>query len=243
VTKLIIVGCSWACGEWINDRENTLSLSHPGLSEYLSDKYSVINLSRQGASNWQSVFSLRNYLEYQVDPQESTQIFVVQTDASRSAVGDKFDVDYESILQKIDRLKDYYRIFLEIFYIKLHNLAEQYGVKIHMIGGLTDLDLETMLLYNNLQPCCESWIKLLDHTHQLSTIPLVLDSKFLVNAKKNNKINLVEDIINHSDQKFLRAQQLMETEYFGPAFGDFHPSRKGHEVLANYIKNYLKDMS
>jgi len=241
--KLILVGCSWGCGEWKNDSKTTLTINHPGLSEYLSKDYTVVNLSKGGASNWQTCFSLRNYLEYRVDKQEPVNIFVLQTDASRTTVSNKFDVDYESIIEKSNSLKDYYKTLLEIFYIKLHNLAEQYRVKIHMIGGLNDLDLELMSLYNNLLPCCESWIKLLDHTHQPSEIPLVLESKFFVEAKKHNNTNLVEDIINYSDQKFVRAQQLMETEYFGSAFGDFHPSRKGHEVLASYIKNYLKDMS
>jgi len=241
--KLIIVGCSWGCGEWRNGTENTLELNHPGITEYLSKDYTVVNLSKSGASNWQTTFSLRNYLEHRVDRQESVKIFVIQTDASRSITSDKFNVDYESILEKSSGIKDYYKTLLEIFYIKLHNLAEQYEIKIHMIGGLTDLDFESMSLYNNLVPCCESWIKLLDPTHQPSQIPLILDPKLLVRAKKHNKINLVEDIITCSDQSFLRAQQLMETDYFGPAFGDFHPSRKGHNVLASYIKNYLKDVS
>jgi hypothetical protein len=241
--KLIIVGCSWGCGEWTYSPEKTLALNHPGLNEYLSTDYTVVNLSECGASNWQTCFSLRNYLEYRVDRQEPVKIFVIQTDASRAKVSDKFDVDYESMLQKSTGLEDYYKTLLEIFYIKLHNLAEQYGVKIHMIGGLTDLDLESMSLYNNLVPCCESWIKLLEPTHQPSQIPLVLDSKLFVQAKKHNNINLVEDVINCSDQSFVRAQQLMETDYFGPGFGDYHPSRKAHEVLSNYIKNYLKDLS
>jgi hypothetical protein len=241
--KLIIVGCSWGCGEWAHSPENTLVPNHPGLNEYLSTDYTVVNLSEGGASNWQTCFALRNYLAHRVNRQELVKIFVLQTDASRSKVSDKFNVDYESILQKSSGLEDYYKTLLEIFYIKLHNLAKEYGVKIHMIGGLTDLDLESMSLYSNLVPCCESWIKLLEPTHCPSQVPLILDSKLFVQSKKHNNINLVEDVIARSDQTFVRAQRLMETDYFGPAFGDFHPSRKAHEVLSNYIKNYLKDLS
>ena len=240
--KLVIVGCSWGCGEWSNSKGNSLSVSHPGLTEYLSQDNPVTNLSRSGASNWQSCFSLRNYLEYHVDSQNQPTIFVLQTDAARSAVSNKYDIDYKSVILTSTGLKDYYTTLTEIFYIKLNELANQFGVKIHMIGGLTDLDLEVMSLYTNLIPCCVSWIKLLDHTHIPSVIPMIQGTDHFVLAKKHNRLDLVEDIMNHSDQTFLQAQGLMETEYFGPAFGDFHPSRNGHKVLADYIKHYLKEL-
>ena len=249
MSKLILIGCSWGCGEWINNHDQTLSISHPGMTDYLSQDHSVTNLSRAASSNWQSVFALRNYLQYCANPEysadstEPIEIFVLQTDAARTNVSEKYDVDYESILLKSHGLKNYYQILIEIFYIKLHNLAQQYNIKINMIGGLTDLELEIMSLYINLQPCCASWIKLLDPRHEPSVVPLILDPRLLKLAKSHNKMDLFEDIINHSDEKFLQAQQLMETEFFGPAHGDFHPSRKGHKVMADYIDQYLKDQA
>lgn len=239
--RLLIIGDSWGCGEWAICSENNIKVVHPGLTEYLSSKYLVTNLSRSGASNWQTAFSLNNYLAFRVDRETIPIVFVIQSDASRPLMSDKFDVDFDVDLVQCTTLLEFYKIALEKFYIKLNYIAINYGIKIHMIGGLTDLDLELLSLYNNLIPCCESWIKLLDAKHTISQIPLMLDSRLLTRAKRLNKLNLVNEIIDYSDQHFLSAQKLMETEFFGPAYGDFHPNRKSHEILTNHITTYLEN--
>ncbi len=237
--KLVIIGCSWGCGEFTNQGKE-LVINHAGLSEYLASKYSVTNLSRPGASNWQSCFSFKNYFAHRVDPDQQATCLVMQTDPFRSVASDKFDVDIDSLLSNSNSLREFYQQTLEIFYIKLNNMAEYYQTKIYMIGGLSDLDLDVLKLYPNLESLCPSWIHLMDPAHSPSPIPLILNPKLLETAKKYSKINIMDEVISASDENFLRAQKLMETDFFGPVFGDFHPSRKGHRVLADYILNYFE---
>jgi hypothetical protein len=239
IKKLVLVGCSWGCGEM---NSTCTGVTHPGLGQYLSDSYDVVNLSRIGSSNWQNCFALRNYLNY-VKNFDEYCIVVLQTDAYRRQACEKYLVDYNQLFENSHDLKHFYEQSLEIFYIKLNNLAEEFQTKIYLAGGLTDLALDIISMYTNLVPMCESWIKLMDPSHQPSIIPLIVSPELFKNAKQHNRLDLLEQISNHSDLNFLKAQKLMETEWFGPTFGDFHPSRKGHELLANYIKEFLKKES
>jgi hypothetical protein len=241
MAKIVIVGCSWGCGERGHDGVQP-TLNHIGLEQYLSVDHSVINLSRPGASNWQIAYALRNYLFYKQNSNEELVIMILQTDAARRQCCDKFDVDHDAIMQQSKSLQEYYQRLLEIFYIKLNGIAEQFKVTIHMVGGLTDLDLETLSLYENLESCCQSWLKLLDTNHVADAMPLIFLPGMLEEAKKLDKLDLFEEIIFHSDKNFLQAQKMMETDFFGPVHGDFHPSRKGHEIMANYFKKYLQSL-
>jgi hypothetical protein len=245
VRKLLLVGDSWSCGEWepAPDHPANITLGHPGMTEYLSSDYSIVNLSKGGASNWQICYALANYLKFGQWDTDPPTIFVFQSDAWRPAMSGKFDVDTDLMMQKSDSLLNFYTRMLEIFYIKLNLFAEEYQVKLHLIGGLSDLDLEILSLYNNLIPCCESWAGLLNHQHVTSQIPLTFDSRIFDQAKKNNRTDLMDEIVSVSDRNFVEAQKLLESDYFGPAFGDYHPNRLGHKIMADYIKNYLKDIS
>lgn len=237
--KLILAGCSWGCGEWIVDKNNEYELCHPGLSEYLQTDFDVVNISRIGASNWQICYAIRNYLTY-VQTYEQFKIIVIQTDAYRPHSSEKFQVDYSDLFNESSDLKNFYERSLEIFYIKLDSLAQQFNTKIYLVGGLNDLASNILPLYTNLVPICQSWTYLIDHSYTPDIVPLILNYRLYKDAKHHMRADLMEQISTYSDQNFLKAQQLMETDWFGPSYGDFHPSRKGHELLANYIKDYFK---
>jgi hypothetical protein len=53
-------------------------------------------------------------------------------------------------------------------------------------------------------------------------------------------MDLCEEIINISDSNFKELQARLECKYIGVEFGDYHPNRMGHEILANYIKDYFR---
>jgi hypothetical protein len=236
--KLILAGCSWGCGEWTSDQNKTLRINHPGVSEYLSPHYDVVNLSQSAASNWQMCFALRNYLTY-VKTYQQFKIVVIQTDAYRHQVSEKYHVDHDQIYQLSTDLQNLYERNLEIFYIKLDSLAQEFKTKIYLVGGLNDLALNIVSLYTNLVPMCESWIGLMDSSHQTNCVPLILNPDLFRDAKQRGRLDIMEQVASASDTNFLKAKQLMETDWFGPSFGDFHPSRKAHALLANYIKEYF----
>jgi hypothetical protein len=79
----------------------------------------------------------------------------------------------------------------------------------------------------------------MDSSHQTNCAPLILNPDLFRDAKQRGRLDIMEQVASASDTNFLKAQQLMETDWFGPSFGDFHPSRKAHALLANYIKEYF----
>ena len=236
--KLILVGCSWGCGEWLVDNNQILHVNHPGLSQYLATDFDVVNLSRGSASNWQLCFSLRNYLTY-VKTFDQFKIVLIQTDAYRNTGSEHYHVDHDLLFKESTDLKNFYERNLEIFYIKLDSLAKEFQTSIYLVGGLNDLATDILSLYNNLVPMCESWTGLMHASYQPSVVPLILDADLYTDAKRHNRLDLMEQIAYYSDTNFLQAQELMETDWFGPSFGDFHPSRKGHELLANHIQQFF----
>lgn len=247
MTTLIILGDSWACGEWHENKKNQFTVAHHGLNQYLVSHFDLINLSRGGASNWQTYLSLSNYLEVNFPMLEKNDyqrrseynVVIIQSDPGRAIDADKCNVYYDKIIKECQSLRDLYTQLTEIFYAKCQDLAEKFSVNIHMCGGLSDLDSEIMCLYKNLLPLCPSWIKLLDTQHQPDIIPLRMLPELFVAAKHHARVDICKEIIEHSDQKFPVLQHMLKSNYFGPDPGDNHPSRQGHEVLSNFIKSTL----
>jgi len=244
--KLIIFGSSWSAGEWaIDDSIGTeLKLIHPGMSEYLSDTFKVVNFSKGSSSLWKIIYSIHNYCEMSYVDIENTvnpaKIIVFQNDPFMSALSEKFNVDYQRIFSECTDLKNLYQTLTEIFYIKLSELQQKYKIDIYLCGGASDIDINLLALYPNLKLLCESWIKLLDDSHIPSVIPLQWSRDSLPITRKYGRLDLCEQIIDASDNNFASLQKLLESKYIGPVFGDYHPNRLGHEVMANYIKNFFK---
>lgn len=244
MTTVVLIGDSWGCGEWHHPGDNQIEISHPGLNEYLARDFRLVNLSRPGASNWQTCFALFNYLEHKLPMLDDRfHIVLIQTDPARDKLSDRFDVDYGKIIKECQSLRDLYVQLTELFYIKCHNFARQFGVQLHMCGGLSDLDLETISLYNTIDATCPSWVKLMDQQHEPDVIPLRMSPELFVMAKQHGRLDICEQIIEHSDQKFLKLQSMLESKYFGPGLGDYHPSRLGHELFSNFLKSTLENLS
>lgn len=237
---LILIGCSWFCGEWIKDREDSIRLGHPGMTEYLNSDYHVVNLSRGGSSNWQSLYALHNYLSRNRDRLKNFTVIIGQTDPMRAAGGKRYNVDYCQMAAKAHSFVQMCQSLAEIFYIKLAAIADQHQFRPQLVGGLSDVDVDIAGLYNaSIDVLIPSWIQLLDPVHELSVCPLAVASQDWEAMYSYGQMNLVQEMIDLSDSNFLRAQTLMETDWFGPAFGDFHPSRQAHQRMAQEITQRL----
>jgi len=238
--KLLITGCSWACGEWDNAQETKeLIVSHPGITNYLSENFVVTNIAKPGGSNWTSCYAIENYLRHVISPKDKLEIIVFQTDPLRTALAEVFDVGYTKLINDAADLRGLHQTLVEIFYIKLNFIAESHNCNIHVVGGLTDLDLEILSLYPRLVALCPSWIKLLNNQHTPSAIPLIFNHRSVELCKKQNRLDLCDELFSASESNFFEAEQLMESDMFGPAYGDFHPSRKGHKIIAEYITQFF----
>lgn len=239
---LIIVGDSWSSGEWIRTGEpGQIQLSHPGISEYLSNNYKVINLSRPGNSLWQIQCTLANYLEthFEMLKDQDFKVLVFQTDAYRPAMHQAVDVDLNRVYNNADNLKVFYENLIEIFYIKCNDIGRRYGIDINLSAGLSDLNINLLNGLDHIKPVCNSWIKLLHDKHIPSIIPLQMKSEFFEESKKRARLDLCDQILDHSNQQFLFLQELLESDLFGPSLGDFHPNRTAHKILADYILGSL----
>lgn len=242
IKKIVLVGDSWGCGEWDNTAFS--APSHPGLTEYLSDQYVVKNLSRSGNSLWQICYTLESFLDRIGDDKETAYI-IIQTDAMRTQNCQDFDINYNESCQHADSLSIVYQILLEKFYYKLQNIGDRYDITIHLIGGLCDVFIEGLCNTSRINVLCASWIGLIDQaigtdctSLNNNIVPVNLRPDIFSKLKKL-KLSLVDEAIDHIDATFFFNQRLIESEYFGPIHGDFHPSRKGHLLLANHIKSTL----
>ena len=245
IGKIVLVGCSWGCGEWSYDQNSDHYVSHPGLSEYLSVDHNVLNLSRGGNSNWQICYTLENYLNVKGDDKNTTYI-VVQTDPMRGGNSENFNVNYKQHANKADSLLILYQSLLEEFYHKLQYIGNMYNINIQLIGGISDVFIEGLDNITRVNVLCPSWINLIAQTidsnfkSSNNIIPIDMRSEMLTRLRNYKKQNMLNEAMNHIDAKFLFRQQLIESEYFGPIHGDFHPNRVGHLLLYNYIKTKLK---
>ena len=238
---LVLIGDSCACGEWALNSSNQIDLSQPGITEYLQPTR-VVNLSRSGNSLWQILYTLHNYLSQKNSRlNDDFNVILFQTDSTRKNLCSELQVDLESVYRDCLDLTNLYSMLNEIFYIKCNQIGDRFNRKIYLSGGLTDLDLDLLSGFDNIIPICPSWIHLLDPTHKLSVLPLQVDSSSLTTAKNYNRWDLCEQISDHSDNCFLELQKKLESEYFGPTYGDYHPSRLGHKILADYINLYFEN--
>ena len=241
--KLVLVGDSWCQGVWSLHKDNELVISHPGMSELLSKKnYNVVNLGRGGSSLWQILYSISSYLRTPQLSGDNLKFIVFQADPAIDQQSSTFSVDFKKLFHDSSDINDFYFRALDIFYIKLNQIAEQYNIKIYLVGAVSDLNLELLTKINNfpnLIIMCESWIKLLDPQHTVSMIPLHIESTFLENAIKYQREDFCDKIVSISDTNFIKLQIQLETEYFGDVLGDYHPNLKGHTVMAEYIDNFL----
>ena len=124
----------------------------------------------------------------------------------------------------------------------ISELSAMYNVPIYIVGALSDVDKELFSLYNSVNNViCSSWIKLLYNEHTPSLIPCGIDSTYIDVASLANRKDLGMEMIDHSDSVFTHFSNMLELDTFGPTFGDFHPSREGHKIIANTINNFFEE--
>jgi len=236
--KLVLIGDSWGCGEWKHVGNGSIELNHPGMQEYLP--YNTVNISVGGASNWDILYSMFNYMNQSHHLDQTYSVIVFQTDLMRTSFAEKFDVDIDEQVQKASSIEQLYTNLAEIFYIKISNFSKQFNVPVYIVGGLSDVDANAFSLYNNKENIiCNSWISLLYKDHVPSVIPLSLESRMLTMFKKLGRTDLCEQLLDINDKNFIEFNKILRLETMGPSFGDFHPSRLGHQILAEHIINFI----
>ena len=221
MVDLLIVGDSWAMGEWDWDNENRYACTHKGLEQYFLDAgCSVQNKSIGGASNSQSILTLQL-----LDLNQYKSILWFQTDPLRDITDSQlFLKEYNSFQKVIEHQKE----LLNKTYLNLNSLE----IEILCIGGCSKLELDLIKYYPNLTPIIPSVMEFLipDFKH-----PEIWFSGWFQDIDRQFSI----DCIN----KFLYNKQLQDQ--LGWLYRDLfwpdgrHPNRWGHKKIFEYLNANL----
>jgi hypothetical protein len=237
-SKVYIFGDSWGVGEWCNHQ-----ISHKGLEFFFNNiGYEVFNFSKPSGSNSDSVNRLSK-IANNISPFD--YIFFITTDASR-------DIHYKnknqltSIVIKNSSLPSLIDNLLEATYNNLNNICSKNNLKIHMIGGLNNLDLSVIAKYKNLAATIPSWVDLLVG-HFLEYKEISNGNKFRILSNPNFIIDNID--LGKLDSKF--AAQLIEDFYLYQEKNSIvfreeifypdgvHPNSTGHKILFELLVKKL----
>jgi len=242
--KLVIVGDSWGCGSW-STPEKFLLKGDDYLTTCFTKHYSEVRNNSTGAiSNLNIIANLQDELYYD---NTYDRILVMQTDPARDFMhfNDTCSIGLHSFFKDEWNYKQILDFHIDCFYFKLQNIATRYNKKINLIGGFSDVDLDRVKKYPDINVVCVSWTKLLcpEHVPSLysssSQVWEALNCGYLKAITPDNAYIL--KCINDRDRIMAKyANNLfgrLETE---PVWKlDVHPSRKGIEILVNNIHNKL----
>ena len=242
--NLVISGCSWSCGEWaLSDDDNTLFLKEDWFSKLLTHSFNVFNVSKGGGSNWESIFSLSNFIYFN---EKEYKILLFQTDPFRMTLSDRFQVsvdDIKCIVMESENLEAIYQSITEIFYYKVDAISNKIGMPINLVGGLCDVNQSLCEKFSGINVLCESWKKLMDEQYVISHIPTQIDSEMFKFAMESHRFDICDEIETHNLHNFSMYNNLLNNKYIGPVFGDFHPNQDGFSIMSDFIinnKNALK---
>jgi hypothetical protein len=231
----IIVGDSWAVGEWGFDGTSGshYNIVGPSFGSYTSKWYNVINLGRGGNSNRDSLITLESFLN-QFTPLDKDSFYFIVTDPLR-------DLDYKSFLLSIQTTL--YQSIMELV-IKdlttLDKIAKQHNIVVNLIGGLCDLTDLDVAVFTNLKSLIPSWIQI----HHAEHVSSVINEEYWAELGKNVKqyrSDLLEEWINLSDVVEKQYQLTEKSQYFRKEIltietDGCHPNRHSHIIVGKIIR-------
>jgi len=234
MARILICGDSWGCGEWNVECTEVL---HPGLEQYLRDAgHLVDNISKGGCSNLDSVARMQLWFERfgRVDI-----VFVFQTEYSR-------DFKHHSTENwNVNSVNDLSSQWVENFYFRLSDLAQQYQCKINILGGASDtMWFDTMWFdamdndYHGCNIACQSLTNLLVNNDSRIKDPVFswyCNSTESLLDRLKKQLNNTDELFAVINQGFERESLLKENpNWFYP--DGKHPNRHGHQKLYNFLK-------
>jgi hypothetical protein len=227
MANILICGDSWGCGEW---NVTCTEVNHTGLEQYLVDSgHTVYNISKGGCSNLDSVNRIKSWLERN---SKVDSIFVFQTEYTRDA---KHHADWQII-----SLEDLAGQWIENFYARLSEIAQEHNCNIYIIGGASDTAyFENMSQdYPGCHIVCQSLTNLIINDNSSVSDPVFswygkATHPLLELVKK--KLNSPEELLKAINLGFERESELRENpQWFFP--DGIHPNRQAHRKLYNFLK-------
>lgn len=222
MTKILICGDSWGCGEWAA----TGGVTHKGLETYFLDLgFCVDNISLGGQTNEETLEKLIN-----ADLSKYDYIFLWVTDTVRSITSkysepEKFWTPGLSIETIYERNKSY----LKKFYAGLGTL----DAKIYLLGGVQKVNKKMVKRYKNIEILIPSCIEFLTKDENIAVPDIVFNGG-------SNGINtrIPRDTIDWTINQIDIWNSIGDTKFFST--DGKHPDRHGHWEIFKYIIEKLK---
>ena len=217
--KILIGGDSWGNGEWPQET------NHRGIWQYFEeDGHEVMIKSIPGESNKNTISHMCDFIN---ENYNHDFIFWFQSDPLRDLR--PYD-EFGTTINGYNDLLKQSEIILDKNYPELNNRTTS---KIYCIGGCSKLNLELISKYNNLIPLIESATEFIikDYQH-----PKLWHSDWL-NVVDRFDLETIDLLLIDKRKQDSLSQIEKYREYFWP--DGYHPNRKGHKVLYDFILNSL----
>jgi hypothetical protein len=229
---IIIVGDSWACGEWQDGK-----ITHQGLERYLlEDGYEVINYGKAGGSNSLSYLSLLEAMAQNHIDKSNTKVCFFWTDWHRDLYRQFDIIDLGGIVKSdVERIlipKTYDEETLHRVFYRLFEKLEIVGLPIGLIGGCSDT-IQIGKAHSNLYTVCQSLTNLClndvdtldDPTFSIFTQPEFFAKKFISSQ------NFINDMEKANSR---RLAWTHNPDWFWPDGN--HANRHAHRKLYDLLK-------
>lgn len=239
---ILIVGDSWACGEWSGQGDHRSCVSHGGLGQYLREQgHAVINLAKGGGSNLESASRIDDFLAQEngfVD--QVSAVIVFQTEWIRDAVNLWNLSEFQQVNYDYQQLKDR---LISRFYYRLSNTATHCQRPVYVIGGCSDtIWLECFEQeYPGVQIACQSWTNLMINKNHRVDPPVFArfgaeTLSLIEHAKNTLSTDNMKHLLNDLDLAQQRNNQWQQLYQQGLLCNDrTHPNRQAHKILFDHI--------
>lgn len=236
---IVVTGASYSLGEIDVESRQIL---HPGLLGYIRE-YGIpaVNIGGMGLSNFHIAKQLEKFLFFNQSVLDITAVIIFQTDW----IWD-FRNDCEPVNNGYTKILNWH---LDSFYDSLNYIAQQYNVKMFLIGGSVDvkLDNEFQTRWPDITVVCQSLINLLLNNNPYTSSPVYgmisytrwfnLDITDSINTiRKNSPREEITQMLKDLDLATERLALIdKHPELFYP--DGTHPNRLGHFQLFEHLKN------
>lgn len=218
---IVIAGDSWGAGEWIN-----LEITHSGLAQYfVDDGFNVVNLSQPGNGPFCLLQPLSSFLEVNKKILNIQHVFLLQSDIGRDFKKFGHSQAYRPIdWNKTKDLKENIKKIYRDFYSNLNHIGQNWGVTIHLIGGLTDLVMDFAHEFDYVNFLVPSWVQLIEPTAS----PVFLFSQTDIPDYYRDK----QQLLSYGQSAVERFDIFCNSQFF-PDNG--HPGRDAHKLLHQHL--------
>lgn len=231
--KYIVIGSSWASGEWDWDPEHGKKIIHRGLQQWLIDQgHEVIDLSRAGTGNIDS--ARRLIFNIQRDNiQNVSAVIAFFTDFIKDwHQANSTDISHYNTINQVGEK------FAQEYYQLLGEAAGLLDTQAIVVGS--DVDVIPAPMPTNVQIGCQSFVNLCCNDAPDVDVPVLsmfdrTTVDLIRQLHQHANAGHLEDLLDHVDRGIARSNLLANTQqWFWP--DGIHANRQAHYKLLRFLQ-------